>query len=64
MTLPSFRITDDCTCCGACEGMAPRHFEPTDRGVYHCHRQPTNEGELADCREAREVCPVEAILEE
>jgi ferredoxin len=63
MTLPSFHITDDCTSCGACEGIAPRHFEPGDSGAYRCYRQPTTEQELSDCREAREVCPVEAILE-
>jgi ferredoxin len=64
MVFPMFRINDDCTSCGACEGAAPRHFEPAERGVYRCYRQPATEQEVSDCQEARGVCPVEAILEE
>ena len=59
--IPFFRINDDCTCCGACEVSAPRHFGPTERGIYQCFQQPRDAQELERCLEAAHCCPVDTI---
>ena len=45
-----------------CEDVAPNNFRLNDDEDHDiCFKQPENESELADCYEALESCPVDAI---
>ena len=59
-----FYVNHDCIVCAVCADVAPAHFRFGDDEegniVYH---QPETALEVADCREALEGCPMEAITE-
>lgn len=53
------KITDDCTCCGACAAECP--VEAISEGEDKYVIDPD---ECTDCGACQEVCPVDAIIEE
>lgn len=57
-----FYVDDQCIDCDACRETAPRFFRRNDdKGYSYVHAQPKTEQEVAECLEALEGCPVEAI---
>ena len=57
-----FYVDDQCIDCDACRDCAPDFFRRHDEGGYsYVFRQPTTEAEHAQCRDALDGCPVEAI---
>jgi ferredoxin len=57
-----FYVDDQCIDCDACRETAPRFFRRNDdKGYSYVYAQPTSEQDLAECQEAMEGCPVEAI---
>ena len=57
-----FYVDEQCIDCDACRDAAPEHFKRNDEeGYSFVYKQPENEQETADCREALEGCPVDAI---
>ena len=58
----SFFVDKECILCSVCEDVAPNNFRLNDDEDHDiCFKQPENESELADCYEALESCPVDAI---
>jgi ferredoxin len=54
----------DCSCidCDLCRENAPNNFTRyDDEGYSYVYKQPENAEEEAQCKEAMEGCPVEAI---
>ncbi len=59
-----FYVNHECIVCAVCADVAPGHFRLGDDEEGNIvYRQPETESEIADCREALEGCPVEAITE-
>jgi len=57
-----FYVDDQCIDCDACREVAPRFFKRNDeRGYSFVHTQPKSDEERANCKEAMDGCPVEAI---
>ena len=57
-----FFVDEQCIDCDLCRETAPSCFTRNDDGGYSfVHKQPDNEEEEVQCREAMEGCPVEAI---
>jgi ferredoxin len=57
-----FYVDDQCIDCDLCRETAPSNFKRNDDGGHSfVYKQPENEEEEAQCREAMEGCPVEAI---
>lgn len=57
-----FYVDDQCIDCDACRTTAPDFFSRNDEGGYsYVCRQPESPEQVAQCREALEGCPVEAI---
>jgi ferredoxin len=57
-----FYVDRECILCSVCSDAAPKNFKMSeDEDHDHVFKQPTNDSELAQCREAMENCPVEAI---
>ena len=55
-------VDDQCIDCDLCRETAPNNFTRQDEGGYSfVYKQPENEEEEAQCKEAMEGCPVEAI---
>jgi len=55
-------VDSNCIDCDVCRETAPNNFEANeDDGFSFVCKQPENEEEEAQCREALESCPVEAI---
>ena len=51
--------------CSVCSDAAPNNFRMSDAEDHDiCFKQPENEEEVAQCKEAMENCPVEAIGED
>lgn len=58
----AFYVDDQCIDCDLCRETAPSNFTRDDDGGHSfVFKQPENEEEAAQCREAMEGCPVEAI---
>ena len=58
----AFYVDDQCIDCDACRTVAPDFFMRNDDGGYSfVKRQPQTPDEEAQCKEALEGCPVEAI---
>ena len=58
----SFYVDRECILCSVCSDAAPNNFRMSDDEDHDiCYKQPENDEELAQCREAMENCPVEAI---
>ena len=57
-----FYVDQQCIDCDLCRETAPSFFQRHDEGGYSfVHKQPTTEEDIAQCMEALEGCPVEAI---
>ena len=57
-----FYVDQQCIDCDLCRETAPSFFTRHDEGGYsYVHKQPTTEEDIAQCMEALEGCPVEAI---
>ncbi len=51
-----------CIDCDVCRVTAPANFRrEEDKGFSYVFRQPVNPEEEAQCQEAKDCCPVEAI---
>jgi ferredoxin len=58
----SFYVDHECILCSVCSDAAPNNFRMSDDEDHDiCYKQPENDDELAQCYEALENCPVEAI---
>jgi ferredoxin len=57
-----FYVDKECILCSVCSDAAPSNFRMSDDEDHDiCFKQPGDEEELAQCYEALENCPVEAI---
>jgi len=57
-----YYVDSECIDCDVCRETAPNNFAANEDEGYSCvYKQPENEEEEAQCREAMESCPVEAI---
>ena len=57
-----FYVDSQCIDCDLCRETAPNNFaRAEDEGYSYVFKQPENDEETAQCREAMEGCPVEAI---
>jgi len=57
-----FYVDSSCIDCDVCRTTAPNNFEANeDEGYSYVSKQPENDEEVAQCEEAMESCPVEAI---
>jgi ferredoxin len=57
-----FFVDNQCIDCDLCRETAPGMFTRNEDGGYtYVSRQPVTDEELAQCKEALEGCPVEAI---
>ena len=57
-----FYVDQQCIDCDLCRETAPSNFKRNDDGGYSfVYKQPTTPEEEAQCKEAQEGCPVEAI---
>jgi len=65
-TVPGkFYVDTECIDCDVCRQMAPDNFKANeDEGYSYVFKQPENEEEEDQCKEAMEACPVEAIGED
>ena len=55
-------VDSNCIDCDVCRETAPNNFtQQKDKGYSSVYKQPENDDEVAQCREALESCPVEAI---
>ena len=60
-----FYVDSQCIDCDLCRETAPNNFtRADDEGYSFVFKQPENADEIAQCREAMEGCPVEAIGED
>jgi ferredoxin len=52
----------NCIDCDVCRETAPNNFtQQADNGYSYVFKQPENDDEIEQCKEAMEACPVEAI---
>jgi ferredoxin len=57
-----YYVDGNCIDCDVCRCTAPNNFEANeDEGYSYVVKQPENDEEEAECKEAMESCPVEAI---
>lgn len=57
-----YYVDDQCIDCDVCRETAPNNFmRQEDNGYSYVYKQPENEEEEAQSKEAMESCPVEAI---
>lgn len=58
-----FFVDDQCIDCSLCSELAPKHFKRTteDGGHDYVYNQPVTKEEIANCNEAKDSCPVDAI---
>ena len=57
-----YYVDDQCIDCDVCRETAPQNFiRQEDNGYSYVYKQPENDEEEAQCKEAMESCPVEAI---
>jgi ferredoxin len=57
-----FYVDQQCIDCDLCRETAPSFFARYDEGGFSfVQKQPTTEEDIAQCMEALEGCPVEAI---
>jgi ferredoxin len=58
----AYYVDDQCIDCDACRLTAPDFFRRNDDGGYsYVYRQPESDADRAQCDEALDGCPVEAI---
>lgn len=57
-----FFVDHQCIDCNLCRDTAPSNFKQNEaEGFSYVYKQPESPDEEAQCREALESCPVEAI---
>jgi ferredoxin len=57
-----FYVDKECILCSVCSDAAPNNFRMSRQEDHDVvYKQPENEAEVAQCHEAMENCPVEAI---
>lgn len=57
-----FYVDQQCIDCDLCRETAPSFFQRHDEGGFsYVFKQPSTDEEIAQCMEALEGCPVEAI---
>lgn len=56
-----FTVSEECIACRACVEVAEENYDINDNNKAYLYKQPENEEEEANCKEAMEVCPVDAI---
>ena len=57
-----YYVDSQCIDCDVCRVTAPANFEREEaKGYSYVFRQPENAEEEAQCQEAMDSCPVEAI---
>lgn len=57
-----FFVDKQCIDCNLCRDTAPNNFKQNEEGGYsYVYKQPETDEEAAQCQEALEACPVEAI---
>ena len=57
-----YYVDSSCIDCDVCRTTAPNNFKANEEeGFSYVYKQPSNDEELALCKEAKESCPVEAI---
>jgi len=55
-------VDRQCIDCNLCRDTAPNNFKQNPDGGYSfVYKQPENPAEEAQCKEAKDSCPVEAI---
>ncbi|MBI2345436.1 MAG: ferredoxin [Deltaproteobacteria bacterium] len=60
--LGPFFVDRQCIDCNLCRDTAPNNFRQHEEGGYsYVYKQPESDEERAQCQEAMEACPVEAI---
>lgn len=59
--MKKYKVSEECIACRACVEVAEDNFEIDDNNLAYLKKQPENKDEEAECQEALEVCPVEAI---
>ncbi len=59
-----FNVNEECISCHACVEVAGNNFEMGSNNLAYVKRQPQNEMELKQTKNALEVCPVNAIISE
>ena len=57
-----YYVDDQCIDCDLCRETAPSNFtRQEDEGYSYVYKQPETDEEKAECEEAMDGCPVEAI---
>lgn len=57
-----FYVDTQCIDCNLCRDTAPANFRQNEAaGFSFVYEQPKNDAEEAQCKEAKDACPVEAI---
>lgn len=57
-----YYVDANCIDCDVCRETAPENFRANeDEGYSYVFKQPENDEEEAQCQDAMESCPVEAI---
>ena len=57
-----YYVDGNCIDCDVCRETAPENFKANeDEGYSFVFKQPENDEEEAQCQDAMESCPVEAI---
>lgn len=61
-TAGTWFVDKQCILCSVCATVAPDNFRESDAGDHDVvFKQPENDQEIAQCKDAMEQCPVEAI---
>jgi ferredoxin len=57
-----YYVDKQCILCSLCHELAASNFKESEEGDHdHVFKQPENDEEETQCKEAMEQCPVEAI---
>lgn len=57
-----YYVDTQCIDCNLCRDTAPANFKQNEAAGYSfVYKQPENDTEEAQCKEAKDACPVEAI---
>ena len=60
--MKKFIVTEECIGCRACVEVAENNFKINDNNHAFLKKQPENKNEEEKCKEAANICPVEAII--
>jgi len=61
-TAGDYYVDGQCIDCDLCRETAPDNFQRSDNmGYSYVYKQPENDDEITQCRDALENCPVGAI---